>query len=223
MKNIYNEDDKKYAGMIEDLKNLPKIETPENFEYNLMTRIQNKNFENVPIDKPAFSWVKFLAPSAVVVTAIILLFILIPSNQQIDYQLSTPDNNIASKSNTDIAPGDILNQVQPQDSKSGESAAEASKSSPLNADNKMKNANPRVPFGYSRSVSLDDYITGSNRQNNLQRGNVVNSGNSEAPFDGFFVVEKPDQSPLMKERARIDSVKNAKAKADSLKKVQKLP
>ncbi|PKL84204.1 MAG: hypothetical protein CVV24_01135 [Ignavibacteriae bacterium HGW-Ignavibacteriae-3] len=223
MKNIYKEDDGKYAGMIEDLKNLPKVETPENFEYNLMTRIQNKNFGDSKIKDPAFNWIKFLTPSAVVVTAVILLFIFIPSNQQTDNQFSKFDNKIVNNSiadNKNDASGDIINQGKPPISNGAKSLAETSKSS-ANTDNSVKNVNPRIPFGYSRSVSLDDYITGSNHQNNLQRGNVVNSGNSETPFDGFFLVEKPDPNLLMKERARIDSVKNAKAKADSLKKVQK--
>ena len=62
MKTIYNEKQNKHSEMIKDLQNLPKIETPENFEYNLMTRIKNKNFGNVEKDKPVFNWVRFLAP-----------------------------------------------------------------------------------------------------------------------------------------------------------------
>ena len=39
--------DSKQSKLIEDLKSLPKIKAPENFEYNLMTRIQNQNFGDV--------------------------------------------------------------------------------------------------------------------------------------------------------------------------------
>ena len=225
MNNIYNENEKKHAGMIKDLKNLPKIETPENFEFNLMTRINNKNFGKVEETAPAFNWIKFLAPSAVVVSAVILFFIFIPSSQQTDNSFSNQqkkNDNQLVVDNSAPSETQIVNHANPDISK---------KSSPTNinysgtapANNQLNVAPQRIPFGYTRSVSLDDYIKGANNQGNIQRGNIVNGGDTQAPADGFFVVEKPDQNTLKRERARIDSLKIAKMKADSLKKVQKQP
>ena len=75
MNNFYNEE-KKYSKLVNDLKNLPHIKAPENFEFNLMTRIENKNFGDSKIPKTtSFNIFKFLAPSAIVLTAFILFFI----------------------------------------------------------------------------------------------------------------------------------------------------
>ena len=79
MKKIYNDEENKFSELLNDLKDLPKIKAPDNFEYNLMTRIQNKNFGTVEKERPQFNLVKFLAPSAVVVATIILIFIFLPS------------------------------------------------------------------------------------------------------------------------------------------------
>ena len=72
--NNYNIESKQ-SKLIEDLKSLPKIKAPENFEYNLMTRIQNQNFGDVKKERMPFNLVKFLAPSAVVVTGLIIFFL----------------------------------------------------------------------------------------------------------------------------------------------------
>jgi hypothetical protein len=40
-----NNMDNGYEKLIKDLKKLPKVDAPDNFEYNLMTRIQNGQFE----------------------------------------------------------------------------------------------------------------------------------------------------------------------------------
>ena len=222
MKTIYNnEKQNQHAEMIKDLKNLPKIETSKNFEYNLMTRIKNKNFGNIEKDKPVFNWMKFLAPSAVAVTAIILLFIFLPSSQQID----NPLINQAQKLENQFIPKNSIPNgkeiVNP--STSNQNLNSTIPESSVAPNNSVQNVNPKMPFTSSRSVSLDDYITGGNNRRNQQRGNIVNSGNESVPLDRFFILENPDQNTLMKYRAQVDSLKKAQMKADSLKKVQKLP
>ena len=82
---------------------------------------------------------------------------------------------------------------------------------------------PKYPINRSRSIALDDYISGDTEQSNsMQRGNVVNEG-EQAPslgFDGFFVRQKPDKEMIEKYRAALDSTNKAKMKADSIKKAQ---
>lgn len=221
MNTIYNEKENKHAEMIKDLQNLPKIETPENFEFNLMTRIKNKNFGNIEKDKPVFNWVKFLAPSAVAVTAIILLFIFLPSSQQIENPLFYQTQKLDSQStvNNSIAAG--KENINKHSSKQNPNSTLPEKS--IVSGNPIQNVSPRIPFGSSRSVSLDDYINGVNNPGNLQRGNIVNSGTESAPLDRFFVAENPDQNTLKKLRAQVDSLKKEQMKADSLKKAQKIP
>ena len=88
MNNIYNTEDSKQTDLLKDLKALPKINAPENFEFNLMTRIQNKNFGLVEDEKPTFNFIKVFAPSAAVVTVIILFFVFYPQGDQIQKQIA---------------------------------------------------------------------------------------------------------------------------------------
>jgi hypothetical protein len=222
MKTIYNENEKNYSEMIKDLQNLPKVETPENFEFNLMTRIQNENFGKLKEEKQNFSWIKFLAPSAVVVTAIILLFVFLPSSQQIDNPLINPAQKIESQSilSNNIEPGSETAKTSLTQSK----ASEAINNSPASSQNSRNIINKNFPiFSARRGVSLDDYISGSSHDRDMLRGNIVNGGNELTPNDGFFISEKPDQNTLNKYRAQVDSLRKAQLKADSLKKAQKMP
>ena len=225
MKTIYNENKNNYSKMIKDLQNLPKVETPENFEYNLMTRIKNKNFGIIEEEKQSFNWIKFLAPSAIVVTAIILLFVFLPASQQINNPLLNPAQNVDSQSilsNNDETGSNVAknNSLQNKNSAALNSSTVTS-SSPSKSINRIdKN------FALSSSrpgVSLDDYISGSSHQRDMLRGNIVNGGNELTPNDGFFISEKPDQNTLNKYRTQLDSLRKAQMKADSLKKALKMP
>jgi hypothetical protein len=224
MKTIYNENENNYSKMIKDLQNLPKVDTPENFEYNLMTRIKNKNFGILEEEKQSFNWIKFLAPSAVVVTAIILLFVFFPSSQQIDNPLLNPAQKLDSQSvvsNAVEVGSDVAKNNPHQNNNSATPNGNTSYS--LNSSNSVNRVNTRFPLSATRGVSLDDYISGGSHQRNLQRGNIVNSGNEPMPNDGFFISEKPDQNTLNKYRAQLDSLRKAQMKADSLKKALKMP
>ncbi len=224
MKTIYNENETKNSKLIKDLQNLPKVKTPENFEYNLITRIKNKNFRKLEEEKQSFNWIKFLAPSAVVVTAIILLFIFLPSSQQIDNPLLNPAQKLDSQSivsNSVEVGSDLAKKNSNQNNNSVASSGNSGSS--LNSSNSQNRANTRFPLSTTGSVSLDDYISGSSRQRNMQRGNIVNSGSEPMPYNGFFISEKPDQNTLNKYRAQVDSLRKAQMKADSLKKALKMP
>ena len=225
MKTIYNENKNNYSKMIKDLQNLPKVETPENFEYNLMTRIKNKNFGIIEEEKQSFNWIKFLAPSAIVVTAIILLFVFLPASQQINNPLLNSVQNVDGQSilsNNDETGSNAAknNSLQNKNSAALNSSTVTS-SSPSKSINRIdKN------FALSSSrpgVSLDDYISGSSHQRDMLRGNIVNGGNELTPNDGFFISEKPDQNTLNKYRTQLDSLRKAQMKADSLKKALKMP
>ena len=216
MKKIYNEEEN-YSELLKDLKNLPKINAPENFELNLMTRIQNKNFGYLEGNKPQFSWLKFLTPSAVVVTAVILFFIFLPNSSEINIpvtnQQTDSKNSIENKKqNIDNSKNEINSThdiVKP--------------STPLSIqENTASNARSRFPINNPRAIKVDDYLSGSNtNQKEISRGNVVRSAEEPAEINRFFIAENPDQLKLEKERVRLDSIKKAQAKADSLKKIKK--
>ncbi len=221
MKKIYNEEENKFSKMLKDLKDLPKIKAPDNFEYNLLTRIQNKNFGAVEKSETQFNWVKFLEPSAVVVSAIILFFIFLPSSQENNNQLlqqTKLQNNQLATDNTQSAKNELNNtQSVPSNSK-----MQSNSSNLLGPKGQIAQPSAPSPLYDSRSIRLDDYISGANKnQSNTNRGNIVNNGEESSPYDSFVVSEKPDKKTLERYRAVVDSIKKAQLKADSLKKVQK--
>ena len=221
MKKIYNDDESKFPEMLKDLKELPKIKAPDNFEYNLMTRIHNKNFGAVEKERPQFNWIKFLAPSAVVASAIILFFIFLPSSQENNNQLlqQTKLQDKQSEVNNPLSAKNELNNQQPVAS---DNKLQSNSSSLLGSNNQTLKSRTLSPLNDSRSIKLDDYISGANKnQSNTNRGNIVNNGEEPSQYDGFIVSEKPDKKTLDRYRAVVDSIKKAQLKADSLKKVQK--
>jgi len=230
--NSYN-DESKHKKLVEDLKSLPKIKAPENFEYNLMTRIQNQNFGDVKKERLQFNVIKFLAPSAVVVTAFIIFFLFFStSQQQIDNPFMVEPPAIVSDSQATIASS--KNELALNESKS---AAESPERITEPRIKKEDNISPveriqlndavikkqsKYPINTRRSVALDDFISGDSRQKStLERGNIVNNGEETTDFDGFYIRQEPDKATITKYRSLIDSVKKAQMKADSSKRARK--
>jgi len=228
--NSYNNETEQ-SKLIEDLKTLPKIKAPENFELNLMTRIQNQNFGEVKEERANFNFIKFLAPSAVVVSAVIIFFLFFSnSNHQIDNPLMTEPPAIISdsqgsiiSSQTDIALNEINKKETPEISKQTERIAPDAGINKQVKRNEVASENiSKYPISRNRSVALDDFISGdAQKRNNIQQGNVVNNGEETADFDCFFVRQQPDKETIAKYRAMIDSVKKAQLKADSIKNARK--
>ena len=229
--NSYNNETEQ-SKLINDLKSLPKINAPENFELNLMTRIQNQNFGEVNEERAQFNFIKFLTPSAVVVTAVIVFFVFFSNtNQQIDNPLMTEPPAIISDSQGNIASSKTklaANEKQVSNENAGivteqiESITNPGIDRRIQKNNAVVENKSKYPISRNRSVALDDFISGdAQKRTNIQQGNVVNNGDESADFDGFFVRQQPDKETISKYRAMIDSVKKAKLKADSIKNMQK--
>ena len=230
MNNYYNEEDSNSSKLIEDLKKLPKVQAPDDFEFNLMTRIQNKNFGTVEDTRPKFNLIKFLAPSAIVATAVLLFFIFYPKSQELPLPTSIhqPETITTSPGNSNKAENAAAKDLafNGTSKKSVEkypipnnSASVQRITAPVSGSNKMDEL-----IHNRNSVSLDDYISGeSTNQRNLSRGSVVTSEDQVPDFDGFFVKQKMDAATLKRYREVVDSLKKAQLKLDSLKKASKLP
>lgn len=221
--NIYNDEEKKFSKLINDLKELPKVNAPENFEFQLMTRIQNKNFEEKLMPRERFNFVKFFAPSAVVVTVIILFFLILPKEEQVENPLMSDPPQIISQS-TPGNTGTISNSKEEINKIA--SNTKVIQSSPsmnvtVNPNDVIVKPNSKYPIFNSRSVAVDEYISGENKRKNTFQGNVVKGGDVVPEFDGFFIREEADKNTIEKYRAMIDSVKRAQAKADSLKRAKR--
>lgn len=226
--NIYNDQNNKFEKLIEDLKDLPKINAPDNFEFQLMTNIQNKNFGTMEEPREKFNIIKFFAPSAVVVTVIILFFIFLPANDQ-QYEnllMSDPPQIISqtdqSPSNEDLDNTAALSGQENYPPAEKRSLQSGSGELAVNPNDAVLSNNAKYPISRSRSVALDDFISGNKqKKSSLQQGNVVRGGESASEFDGFFIREELDAKTLQKYRATLDSIKKAEARADSLKRAKK--
>lgn len=224
-KNNYN-DDLEFSKLINDLKELPKEKAPDNFEYNLLTRIQNKNFgELKPERKEHFNFVKFFAPSAVVASAIIIFFLVLPeSNHQIENPLMSEPPAITERTvNTPDATADSqLPNTANRSENINKSKSSVAQNMVVKPNDVVEEQKVMYPINRSRSVSLDDYISGSNKKGtNLRQGSVVGGAEETPDFDGFLMRQEADPETIQRYRQMMDSVKKAKEKADSVLKATK--
>ncbi len=223
-KKLYN-DEAKFSKLINDLKELPKENVPDNFEYNLMTRIQNRNFGELRPERTIqFNFVRFFAPSAVVITAIIIFFLVLPeSNQQIENPLMTDPPIISEQ--IDQAKNDSESRttnLSAQKSNVQMSRQKATNNMVVKPNDVVEDQTIRYPINRNRSVSLDDYISGSNKnRTNLRQGSVVGGADEAPEFDGFLMRQDADAETIQKYRLMMDSLKKVQEREDSLKKMVK--
>ncbi|MGK9370039.1 hypothetical protein ACSSWA_14170 [Melioribacter sp. Ez-97] len=203
--NRYNDDEQKYSKLIEDLKRLPRVNTDDNFEYVLMTRIRNGNFGNASeSERIQFGLIRFLAPTAVVATVIVLFVLFLPGEQNYeDPLMSEPQVIISELDHQSVSsPQETEPPVEKKIQTEENSFADKIEEPQGNVRN--------YPILPGRSVELDDYIAGKNyKRSNLLQGSVVKAGENVPEFDGFFVRQNPDPEMIRKYRKMIDSLKRA--------------
>ena len=74
-KNGYNFNDDQFEHVANLLKDLPKIKAPNNFEYNLKIKIENKNFDLNTSEQKAFSiWKVFIPATGLIVASVFSFF-----------------------------------------------------------------------------------------------------------------------------------------------------
>lgn len=223
MSDFYNnKDEKQFSNLLADLKKLPKIEAPENFEFNLMTKIQNNHFGQVYEERPRFNLFKFLAPSAAVLATVILFFIFYPQQQEIQTQITEKQTTIDTQSIAGNASDkDIQSLFNQPEKKKSNNANNPARQNQQNLAQNTQASKQNLMFNQRRSVSVDDYISGTNSsQTTGLRNSVVNSGENPV-VDGFYVEKKADKKIIEKYRNELDSLRKAQIKADSLKKARK--
>lgn len=218
---LYNNKEKEFEKVIKLLKELPKIETPDNFEHNLMVRIQNKNFGTE--EKKSFSkWLYIFTPAtAVVLSGFLVLFFLGDNLKNHDdlFQFDPPVRQEAGVKKMDTL--EIKEFIVDNNSKVS------------NTDNSVNNAVTVQQKAYqvvvqsndivkktqndlfiddSKSVDLDKIMSGENSTPQSKgRIRLVSEGNNYYPFDEFIVKPNKDKS-VKSLKARMDSLKNAASK-----------
>jgi hypothetical protein len=221
MKNNFYNEDEKYKNLIRDLKNLPRVNTDDNFEYKLLTKINNLPLlKEKPVRK--FRWSLFLAPSAVMATAIILFFVFLPSNNNDENPLLSDPKPIQNQ----LLSGNSSDSIEKLSEKvevALPSMAKKEFTIKPEIQPQIQPNNQSRTLQNSRSIALDEFISGKSslKESSSKRASVVSSGDAAEEFDGFFVREPLDAQTLKKYRDALDSIKNAEIKKDSLKKAGK--
>jgi hypothetical protein len=205
-------DDNEFSELKKLLKEIPKVKAPDNFEFNLMTKIQNQNFEvKSEKKKSIFSWA--LTPAiAFAVSVFLVLFLFTNEDDLLDNPWnSTPrliENNIAE-----------VNSDQPKTSakkKSSSPKANKSISNKVSSNNLVAETNNQkdFPFEKGTSVNLDEGLQiDSNPNSNTGSARLAGSSNSNTSrFNGFFLreVEK-----YQKEDS-LDSRKDSTSQSENL-------
>ncbi|MFH1198252.1 MAG: hypothetical protein V1720_21290 [bacterium] len=234
-KNLYNIEDEKLKNVVDILKQLPQINTPANFEYNLMTKIRNRQFDTHEEKNKSkfFGWI--LAPAALVISTVVLFFVF--SNQNIKNEnplMSEPSLRLDASSNnsdtieiekyTEETSSVSSNVAESKDSKSDNQPVSPPKTekyrivlNPNDVVLKEKVAEP--PYDDKKAVDIDNYIEGAAERKAAPTGaTLVGENEQYFDFNGFFVRQKKDSTAVDTLKAKMDSIKNA-LKSDKTKKL----
>lgn len=134
-------EDKINKQLLDDLKNLPKVSAPVNFEEGLWKKIYSEPEEHETLGQKIFSVNKFIPATATLALLIIIFFLL--NNNSSDYEdpfmIEPPvRNDLITISNEESGVSDLIEQKQKADQqewKSGNQTRELrkqSKSLPMN-------------------------------------------------------------------------------------------
>lgn len=167
------------------LKGLPKVNAPDNFEFNLMTKIQNKNFE-VKSEKKKH-WLSWsLTPAIAFATSVFLVFFIFSGEEDGDNPWNTLPQ-LMEKSITEVETSSI-NKEQFEKLPLNKKNAKISNPQNLVVSNSIKKD---YPFEKNSSINFDEYLQSDVHQSPDVAAQLAGSQNSQAsPFDGFFLRQR---------------------------------
>jgi hypothetical protein len=209
-KNSYNATDEEYSELRSLLKGLPEIEAPENFEYVLLTKIKNGNFELKTETKPTqnrwFIWA--IGPATAVALSVVLFFFV--------FDVSSLDQENPFLINPQVRENAEVTAHAPVVEKKS-AAKEADVQSESAAENYYVVVKPNdvvvkekapYPFNPNRNVVVDNYVGGVNEANSGGALRTVGAGASRFDFNGFSIPVRRGTKEFEQIKNRIDSLKN---------------
>lgn len=197
-------DDSEFKELKKLLKDLPKVNTPDNFEFNLMTKIQNKSFE-VKSEKKK-SWLTWsLTPAIAFAMSVFLIFFVFTREEESE---DNPWNTLPQLMEENVVEAEtpITDKDQVGNKVVKNEIVKTRTSKNLAVSKKIKED---YPFEEKSSINFDEYLEADAPQSSGAGPQLAGSQNS--PFDGFFLRQRRDAQ----ER---DSVKKEK---DSLSQPEK--
>lgn len=214
-KDHYNFNDDEYNHVIKLLKDLPKINAPENFQYNLNVKIENQHFDlNTKEFQPILPW-KFVVPASSAVAMVVLFFTFFVESENLENPFHIQPklrNEITSNifeanqssdklGNNKISENDVIvkNELKNNEVQSLPSSISSE-----------ENVIAEFPFDASKSTNLDDIIGDDGSKTNIsKRANLVGRSNNNSSFNGFFIREEINKEEFEALKARNDSLVKA--------------
>jgi len=199
--NIYNNNEEQFSETLKALRQMPKVNAPDDFEFNLMIKITNGELQPEAEEKRQSKILWILGPAALVVTTVILFVTF--SKSELDQQLN-PLQNQGS-----IYAGKLGDTTVKDGTKSPNSNITYKKSIPNRTVNpvQVQNQNqviapdPQLPLVGNYSASpltrqgayrLDNLLKGTRQSTDISTWAAKNSnfGGQDIPEELLLRVEK---------------------------------
>ncbi len=217
MGKLYNNDENEFSDLVKTLQDLPRLKAPDNFEYNLLTKIKNKSFETaVSPKRKVFAGWKLIPATALVFSVVILFFVLIGDNVETENPFledPRPRENVIPVAND----ATIAGQLNEQEQNKSENAQSADYEKELSAqpENSLVNAGDKVyPFSKNNNVEIDKFLNGEKLPRSEVRSPVL-VGNSK--FNGFWIRDRSNRREVQEMKAKFDSVMKSTKNVDTKK------
>lgn len=219
--NNYNNNKEEFQDLSNLLKKLPKKNAPDNFEYNLLTKIQNGNFEEKKYKENKLGWSWTFAPAtALVLSAILIFFVFDSSSDDFDNPLmanpplrnavvtNTPDTMMANTVTNNVELTSVSrNGIMDKDNKYDVSVDDEKYVVVLQPNDVVVKEKMDYPFDKRNAVNLDNLAPAGNNLRGSGGTQLVGGANNYFNFDGFFVRIRVNEELILKERARLDSLR----------------
>jgi len=199
-------DDNEFNELKDLLKELPKVKVPDNFEFNLMTKIQNKSFE-VKSEKKK-NWLTWsLTPAiAFAMSVFLIFFVFTGAEESGDNPWNTlprlMEESVSEVETPNVDKEQLANEVVKKE------IIKTSNPQNLATSNSVKK---NYPFKKKSSINFDEYLQSDANTSSEAGPQLAGSQNSKAsPFDGFFLRQRRDAQ-------KRDSIKKDK---DSLEQME---
>ena len=220
-----NTNDEQFKETIEALQNLNKVTAPDNFEFNLMVKINNRQFEKKHYAESNRKVVWILPPAAAVVLSSVFLFIILSSPSE-DFQnpLVTPPVLRAEYQPESPAKKGPVEYYAKETNSSKASVRDTREMTEDAITLPSEETNYRVvvqpndvivqekfdlPFDNSNSVNLDSYLDGSKSVRSTSPATLAREGGYPVfDFNGFVTRERVDRKTLEAYKNRMDSLKS---------------
>jgi hypothetical protein len=175
-----NEEEKTYKKLLDDLKNLPKVDAPKNFETELLRKINSSELEK----KESF-WDKLLspgklAPAAVAIASAAIIFFIVDINSE---EMEDP-LNIAPRLREDIVAIEPIEEIQIEPLKKSERIKE-----------KTKNLNEGI-------IETKEFEDGAKKNEVLEEHSDLKSKSIEQSITDELLSDKSDSDSFRTDETR---------------------